>query len=100
MAAWTYMLRCADGSYYVGCTTNIDARMGDHMAGTFGGYTASRRPVEMIWADEFPAVHDAIAAERQLKGWSRAKKEALARGDFDGLPGLSGSAYKRAKGPE
>ena len=94
MAAWTYMLRCADGSYYVGCTTNIDARMGDHVAGTFGGYTASRRPVEMIWADEFPSVHDAIAAERQLKGWSRAKKEALARGDFDRLHTLSKKGFR------
>ena len=98
MAAWTYMLRCADRSYYVGCTTNIDQRLGEHQAGTFGGYTASRRPVEMVWADEFPTIDDAIAAERQLKGWSRAKKEALIRGDFGRLPGLSGSRFKRAGG--
>ena len=95
MAAWTYMLRCADGSYYAGCTTNINQRLGEHQAGTFGGYTASRRPVEMVWADELPTIDDAIVVERQLKGWSRAKKEALARGDFDALPGLSGSRFKR-----
>ena len=95
MAAWTYILRCSDGSYYVGCTTDIDQRLGQHMDGTFGGYTASRRPVEMAWAEEFPDVDQAITVERQLKGWSRAKKEALIRGDFEGLPGLSGSRFRR-----
>ena len=94
MTAWAYMLRCADGSYYVGCTTNVDQRLGEHQAGTFGGYTASRRPVEMVWADEFPTIDDAIAVERQLKGWSRAKKEALIRGDFGRLPGLSKKGFK------
>ena len=95
MAAWAYILKCADGSYYVGCTTEIDQRLGQHQDGTFGGYTASRRPVEMVWAEEFPTVDQAITVERQLKGWSRAKKEALIRGDFDGLPELSGSRFRR-----
>jgi predicted GIY-YIG superfamily endonuclease len=48
VAAWTYMLRCSDGSYYIGCTTNIDQRLGQHQAGEFDGYTAARRPVEMV----------------------------------------------------
>ena len=99
MAAWTYMLRCADRSYYVGCTTNIDQRPGEHQAGTFGCYTATRGPVEMVWAEEFPTIGQAITVERQLKGWSRAKKEALIRGDFDGLPGLSGSWFRRSRSP-
>jgi putative endonuclease len=75
LAAWTYMLRCADGSYYVGCTTDLDGRMGHHVAGTLGGYTSTRRPVEMVWAEEFQTIHDAIDAERRVKGWTRAKKE-------------------------
>ena len=75
------MLRCADGSYYVGCTTDLDGRMGHHIAGTLGGYTSTRRPVEMVWAEEFQTIYDAIDAERRVKGWTRAKKEALIAGD-------------------
>ena len=85
VAAWTYMLRCADGSYYVGCTTNLDQRIGQHEAGLIPGYTASRLPVELVWAGEAQSIHDAISYERRLKGWSRAKKEALIRGDWDGV---------------
>jgi predicted GIY-YIG superfamily endonuclease len=62
MTAWTYILRCADGSYYVGCTTNLDQRMAQHGDGTLGGYTASRRPVELVWVDEFPDIHQAIVS--------------------------------------
>jgi predicted GIY-YIG superfamily endonuclease len=94
VAAWTYMLKCADGSYYVGCTTNIENRFGQHQAGEIPGYTSTRLPVEMVWADEFQDVHDAIAVERQLKGWSRAKKEALVRGDWDVLQRLASRAEK------
>ncbi len=94
MAAWAYILRCADGSYYTGCTTDIDQRLGEHQAGVHESYTASRLPVEMVWADEFQTIHDAIDAERQIKGWSRAKKEALIRRDYDALPGLSKSGFK------
>ncbi|CAN5254690.1 GIY-YIG nuclease family protein [soil metagenome] len=82
MAAWAYMLRCRDGSYYVGCTTDLDGRMGHHEAGTYEGYTSARLPVELVWADEFQFLDDAIAAERRVKGWSRAKKEALMRSDW------------------
>ena len=86
---WTYLLRCADGSYYAGHTDDIDIRIGQHHDGSLGGYTAKRRPVELVWSDRFPDLDSAFAAERQIKGWSRAKKEALMRGDFDALPGLS-----------
>ncbi len=96
-SSWTYILRCADGSYYVGCTTQLDQRLGQHQAGTFDGYTAARRPVEMVWAEEFPSLDQAIALERQLKGWSRAKKEALIRCDFDVLPDLSKRGFKPSK---
>ena len=90
MGAYVYILRCADGSYYVGSTrTSLDDRVGQHNAGNFDGYTARRRPVELVFAQEFQRITDAIAAERQLKGWTRAKKEALIRGDHAALPSLA-----------
>jgi len=88
--AYLYILRCADGSYYVGTARKgLDERVGEHNAGHFGGYTAARRPVTLAFAEWFDRVTDAIAAERQVKGWSRAKKEALMRGDLGALPTLS-----------
>jgi putative endonuclease len=88
--AVVYILRCADGSYYVGVTrTSLEARIAQHEAGEFDGYTARRRPVALAFHQQFDRVTDAIAAERQLKGWTRAKKEALIRGDFDGLRSLA-----------
>ncbi len=90
MSAFVYVLRCADGSYYVGSTrASLDERVGQHNAGSFGGYTARRRPVTLVFAQEFQRITDAIAAERQLKGWTRAKKEALIRGDYDALSALA-----------
>jgi len=90
-----YMLRCADGSYYIGSTrAPLERRVGEHNAGKFGGYTASRRPVELVWADSFLNATDAIAVERQLKGWSRAKKEALARGDFAAVSRLARKRFE------
>ena len=83
MSAYVYILRCADGSYYVGSTrTSLDIRVAQHDAGTFGGYTAGLRPVVLVFHQEFDRITDAIAAERQVKGWTRAKKEALIRGDM------------------
>jgi putative endonuclease len=84
--AYVYMLRCADGSYYVGSTrTTLEARMAQHDSGALGGYTARHRPVTLVLAQEFQQITDAIAAERKLKGWSRAKKEALIRADYEAL---------------
>jgi putative endonuclease len=81
--AYTYMLRCTDGSYYVGSARlGLERRVAEHNAGTFGGYTATRRPVTLVWAQHCLNITDAIAIERQIKGWSRAKKEALIRGDY------------------
>ena len=94
MAAWAYMLKCSDGSYYVGCTTNLLQRFGQHQGGTFDGYAACRRPVEMVWSVEVQSINDAIVLERQLKGWSRLKKEAVIRGDFGALHALSKKGFK------
>jgi len=77
-----YILKCRDGSYYVGTTRGaLEIRIAQHNAGTFAGYTSSRRPVELVFSEWFDRITIAIEAERQLKGWSRAKKEALMRGD-------------------
>lgn len=67
----------------------LERRVAEHNAGTYGGYTSTRRPVELVYAQEFVNITDAIAAERQLKGWRREKKEALIRGDVEGLRRLS-----------
>lgn len=90
MDAYVYILRCADGSYYVGSTrASLEQRIAQHNAGTFGGYTARRRPVQLVFQENFDRITDAIAAERQLKGWTRAKKEALIRGEFATLRKLA-----------
>jgi putative endonuclease len=77
MGAWLYILLCADGSYYVGTTQDsLDHRFAQHQARTFGGYTARRRPVTLVYHQQFRRITDAIEAERQVKGWRREKKEA------------------------
>ncbi|HEY2186152.1 MAG TPA: GIY-YIG nuclease family protein [Xanthobacteraceae bacterium] len=87
--AFLYILKCADGSYYVGTArSSLEKRVAEHNAGRFGGYTAQRLPVTLVFSQWFDLITDAIAAERQVKGWSRAKKEALIRGEFARLPEL------------
>ena len=88
------MLRCADGSYYVGCTTHLDQRIGQHQSGDIPGYTSTRRPVECVWSEEFASIHDAIDAERRIKGWSRAKKKAMLAGDWPQVSRLASRARR------
>lgn len=78
-----YLLRCSDGSYYAGHTDDLELRMAQHRAGALGGYTSKRLPVVLIWSQDFLTRDEAFAAERQIKGWSRAKKEALIAGDWE-----------------
>lgn len=94
---FTYMLRCSDGSYYVGMTLKdtLDERLIEHQSGTFDGYTSARRPVEMVWAEQFDRIIDAIAAERRIKGWRRAKKEALIARDWPRLELLAKRPSRR-----
>ena len=84
-----YMLRCADGTYYVGSTRNLDHRMRQHASGRGARYTSTRQPVELVWAQETESVAEAYAWEKRVQGWSQAKREALIRGDFAALPGLA-----------
>jgi putative endonuclease len=88
--AYLYIVRCADGSYYCGTARQgLELRVAEHNAGHFGGYTATSRPVTLVYSQWFERIIDAVTAERQVKGWSRAKKEALIRGDFEALRSLS-----------
>jgi putative endonuclease len=91
MGAFVYMLRCADGSFYVGSATGDDLtrRIAEHQSGYYHGYTSTRRPVTLVWSEHFLRITDAIAVERQIKGWSRAKKEALIKGDWSAIEQFS-----------
>jgi len=80
-----YMLKCADGSYYTGSTNDLERRLWEHKTGFIKGYTSERLPVELVWSADFPNEHEAFLFERQIKGWSRAKKQALIRGDWNGV---------------
>jgi predicted GIY-YIG superfamily endonuclease len=82
MVFFVYILGCSDGSFYTGHTDNLEKRLAEHASGTFGGYTATRRPVKVLFSQEFPSREEALAAELQIKGWSRKKKMALMAGDW------------------
>jgi predicted GIY-YIG superfamily endonuclease len=91
VAFFAYLLRCNDGSYYAGHTDDLEQRMAQHRTGALGGYTAKRRPVVLVWSDSFQTRDDAFAVERKLKGWSRAKKQALIAGDWQMISQLARS---------
>jgi putative endonuclease len=98
VGAFVYILHCADDSYYVGNATGDDLSrcIAEHQLGRFQGYTFTRRPLRLVWSEYFDRYTDANAVERQIKGWSRAKKEALIRGDWSRLQLL---AKRRAGRP-
>ena len=84
MSFWVYILRCNDASYYTGHTDDIHKRLYEHTAGTHPNcYTFKRRPVEMVFMQEFPSREEALRSEQQIKGWSRKKKEAMIRHDWN-----------------
>jgi putative endonuclease len=91
MGAFVYMLKCADESFYVGSATGEDLtkRIAEHQSGAYPGYTSTRRPVSLVWSEHFERITDAIAIERKIKGWTRAKKEALIKGDWSEIQQLS-----------
>src|SRR6476661_6650542 len=89
---YTYILRCADDSYYVGSTFTIERRLWQHNSPDEGAvYTRKRRPVELVWAGWFDSIRDAYRFGKQVQGWSRAKREALIEGRFEDLPELASS---------
>jgi len=91
------MLHCSDDTYYTGCTTNLEQRIYDHHIGKYNGYTKRRRPLKLVWSEIFQTIDEAIEAERQIKKWSQAKKEALIQGDFDLIKELAQSREMREK---
>ncbi|HEY0889285.1 MAG TPA: GIY-YIG nuclease family protein [Nocardioides sp.] len=97
MSAFTYILRCADGSYYVGSTRNLEKRLWEHSNGMGAEYTKRRRPVELVWQAEHEHVGEAFFWEKRIQGWSRAKREALIRGEYSALPGLAKKDFERRR---
>jgi len=85
MSFWVYILRCSDGSYYTGHTDDLERRVAEHQSGTIPGYTHDRRPVQVMFAENFPTRIEALERERQLKDWSRRKKEALFLSDWQAV---------------
>ena len=86
---WTYILRCADNSYYTGHTDDLEHRFAQHQSGAIRGYTYERRPIELVWAQDFPTREEALSSEIKVKNWSRAKKEALIARDWERLKRFS-----------
>jgi putative endonuclease len=91
-----YILRCADGSFYVGSTVNLERRLGQHNEGEGAAYTRRRRPVRLVYCEEFSRVDDAYLREKQVQGWSRAKRLALIEGRLGDLPELSRASGDRS----
>ena len=85
MSFWVYILRCSDGTYYTGHTDDLERRVAQHQSGTIEGYTHERRPVTLMFSEDFPTRLEALERERQIKDWSRKKKEALFRSDWQSI---------------
>ena len=86
-----YILLCSDGSYYTGITRrSVEERVSEHARGLIPGcYSFTRRPLKLVFSEPYERIDEAVAAERRIKGWSRAKKEAYMRGDFASLVRLA-----------
>jgi putative endonuclease len=85
---FVYILRCSDGALYVGETSNLEIRLLKHNEGAASRFTEPRRPVALIYSEQHAGRRSALRRERQLKGWTRAKKEALIAGDLISLKRL------------
>ena len=90
---YLYILKCSDGTYYAGSTKDIEHRFEQHQAGEGSIYTKKRLPVKLVYIEEFPRIDEAFYREKQVQGWSRAKKEALMNNNLNSLPVLS-EAYR------
>jgi len=100
MVAYVYILRCADGSSYVGSTRDLGRRLWEHQEGLGADYTRRRRPVELAWSAEYPNVGEAFFWEKRIQNWSRAKREALISGAYEALPGLAKKQFARVAASE
>ena len=91
---YVYILECSDGSYYTGSTTNLERRLEQHQVGEGAKYTRSRRPVRLIYSEEYDRIDVAFYREKQIQGWSRKKKQALIEGRLEELPVLSKKVFR------
>lgn len=87
--AWVYILKCADGKYYTGSTTDLEKRLYEHKTRKYKGFTSYRLPVKLVFSQEFNSYKEAFQFERKIKNWSHTKKEALINGDFSKLHKLA-----------
>ncbi|MCJ7434000.1 MAG: GIY-YIG nuclease family protein [Anaerolineales bacterium] len=94
--AWMYILKCADDSYYVGSTKNLELRLSQHQEGVGAKYTSKRLPVELVYSEEYDRVVDAYNREKQVQNWSRAKREALINNQTELLPALAKKKFKKS----
>ncbi len=85
MKGYMYILRCANGQYYTGSTNNIGRRIAQHLNGEGSNFSYKHLPFELVYTEEFQTIDDAFNREKQIQKWSRVKKEALIRGDFEEL---------------
>ncbi|GBR73403.1 hypothetical protein NO1_0792 [Candidatus Termititenax aidoneus] len=94
---YMYILKCADGTYYVGSTNNLELRLAQHRSGNGANYTKKRLPVKLVYYEEYPRTDEAFYREKQVQKWRREKKEALINGNHKLLPILA-LAYKNRLG--
>lgn len=85
----TYTLQCADGTYYAGSTRHLEYRLAQHEAGVAAEYTKHRRPVVLVWSQEFETVSEAFAMERRIQGWAHDKRRLLIEEGPQALRGWS-----------
>lgn len=92
--SYVYILKCKDNSYYTGVTSDLEQRIFQHESGFYTDcYTFKRRPLELVFYAEFTDINIAIEKEKQIKKWSRAKKEALINGDYENLMNLAKKTF-------
>ena len=99
MTAYVYMLRCSDGSFYVGSTRDLATRLHQHQIGLGAEFTKTRRPVELVWHEEYENVGLAHSREKQVQNWGRAKRLALIDQDYASLPALAKKDFGRRGSP-
>lgn len=95
--AWMYILECSDGSYYVGSTKDLEYRLSEHQEGKGAKYTSRRLPIKLVYSEEYERVSDAYVREKQVQNWSRAKREALIKGNQEILPELARKVFEKRK---
>lgn len=94
----TYILKCSDGSYYTGSTRDLEGRLEKHNDGRGANYTRKRRPVVLVYIEEFDQIDKAFNREKQIQGWRRDKKKALIKGDLNKLAKMSKSGPSTSSG--